>query len=195
VPIYRSDAERSLTVDKANAIAAGLRAGGVRVHVDARDNLKPGPKYYEWERKGVPIRIEIGPRDIEKEQLMLVLRVTPGELQRKEPVPEAAVAAVVAARLDALQRGLLDEAMRRREASSHRGITDYDEMKRRIDEHGGFFYAGWCGSADCEQKVKEQTKATIRVLPLDEFASPERPARCIVCGSDATAEAVWARAY
>jgi prolyl-tRNA synthetase len=195
VPIYRSDAERVLTIDKANAIAAGLRAGGVRVHVDARDNMKPGPKYYEWERKGVPIRIEIGPRDIEKEQLMLVLRITPGELQRKEPVPEAAVAEVVAARLDALQRGLLDEAMRRREANSHRGITDYDEMKRRIDEHGGFFFAGWCGSADCEQKVKEQTKATIRVLPLDEFASPERPARCIVCGSDATAEAVWARAY
>jgi prolyl-tRNA synthetase len=85
VPIYRSAEERSLTLDKADSIAAGLREAGIRVHVDARDNMKPGSKYYEWERKGVPIRIEVGPRDIEKGQAMVVLRSTPGDLQRKEP--------------------------------------------------------------------------------------------------------------
>jgi prolyl-tRNA synthetase len=195
VPIHRSDEERTLTLDKAAAVAAALRAQGVRVHVDARDKLKPGPKYYEWERKGVPIRIEIGPKDIAKGQLMLVLRVTPGELQRKESVPESAVATLVSQRLHEVQQWLLAEALRRREAGSHRGITDYAEMKQRIEQDGGFVYAGWCGSADCEQKVKDDTKATIRVLPFDEFASAQRPALCIVCGTASTSEAVWARAY
>jgi prolyl-tRNA synthetase len=195
VPIYRSDDERTLTLDKAAAVAAALRAQGVRVHVDARDNMKPGPKYYEWERKGVPIRVEIGPKDIAKGQLMLVLRVTPAELQRKESVPEPAVATLVSQRLHEMQQWLLAEALRRREAGSHRGITDYAEMKQRIEQDGGFVYAGWCGSADCEQKVKEETKATIRVLPFDEFASAQRPAHCIVCGTASTSEAVWARAY
>jgi prolyl-tRNA synthetase len=195
VPIYRSDDERALTLNKAAAVATALRAEGVRVHVDGRDNMKPGPKYYEWERKGVPIRVEIGPKDIAKEQLMLVLRVTPGELQRKEPVAESGAVALIRVRLDELQRGLLAGALRRREENSHRGLTDYAAMKERIEDAGGFVYAGWCGGAECEQKVKEQTKATIRVLPLEEFASPERPARCIVCGQSATTEAVWARAY
>jgi prolyl-tRNA synthetase len=195
VPIYRSDDERKLTLDKAAAIEAALRAQGVRVHVDARDNMKPGPKYYEWERKGVPIRIEIGPKDIAKEQLMLVLRATPAGLQRKESVPEAAVATLVTQRLHEVQDWLLAEALRRREENSHRGITDYTEMKQRIEQDGGFIYAGWCGSADCEQKVKEETKATIRVLPFDEFATGQRPDRCIVCGAATTSEAVWARAY
>jgi prolyl-tRNA synthetase len=195
IPIYRSDEERSLTLDKAGSIAAGLRDAGVRVHVDARDNMKPGPKYYEWERKGVPIRIEIGPRDIEKSQAMVVLRSTPGDLQRKEPVAEAGLRSVIPERLDTLQHGLLAAAVRRREDNSHRGITDYSEMRERIDRDGGFYYAGWCGSADCEQQVKEETKATIRVLPLEEFRSSAAPARCVVCGGASQAEAVWARAY
>jgi prolyl-tRNA synthetase len=195
VPIYRSADERTLTVDKAAAVAAALRAQGVRVHIDNRDNMKPGPKYYEWERKGVPIRIEIGPKDIAKGQLMLVLRVTPAELQRKESVPEAAVASLVSQRLHEVQQWLLAEALRRREAASHRGITSYAELKRLIDEVGGFVYAGWCGSSDCEQQVKEETKATIRVLPFDEFASAQRPEHCVVCGTATTSEAVWARAY
>jgi prolyl-tRNA synthetase len=195
VPIYRTDEERTLTVEKAEQVATGLRAGQVRVYVDARDNLKPGPKYYEWERKGVPVRIEIGPKDIAKQQLMLVLRVTPGELQRKEPIAEASVGTVVAERLAALQHGLLDAALRRREENSHRGLTGYALLRERIEDAGGFVFAGWCGSADCELKVKEDTKATIRVLPLDEFRSPERPAQCVVCGTATGTEAVWARAY
>ena len=195
IPIYRSDQERALTLDKAESIATGLRGVGVRVHVDARDNMKPGPKYYEWERKGVPIRIEIGPRDIEKGQVMLVLRFTPEDFQRKEPVAENGLSSVVPERLDAIQRGLLAAAIRRREDNSHRGITDYAAMRERIEGQGGFYYAGWCGSPDCEQQVKEETKATIRVLPLEEFRSPDAPAHCVVCGSASQAEAVWARAY
>jgi prolyl-tRNA synthetase len=195
VPIYRSGDERTLTADKAQAVAAELRGLGVRVQVDLRDNMKPGPKFYEWERKGVPVRIEVGPKDIAKQSLMLVHRVTFGDMQRKEPLDEAAAIAGMPERLDRMQQGMLQAALERREANSHRGVTDYAEMRRRIDEEGGFYFAGWCGSADCEQKVKEETKATIRVLPFDEFRSDPRPDACIVCGANAQAEAVWARAY
>jgi prolyl-tRNA synthetase len=195
VPIYRSDDERSLTVDKANAVAAALRQHGLRVHVDARDNMKPGPKYYEWERKGVPVRIEVGPKDIAKQSLMLVQRVVFGEAQRKEAMDESAAIEQLPRRLEAMQRDLLEAARRRREENSHRGIADYEELKRRIDEHSGFFYAGWCGGAGCEARVKEETKATIRVLPFEEFRSPGQPERCVVCGSPAQSEAVWAKAY
>jgi prolyl-tRNA synthetase len=195
VPIYRSDEERTLTVDKAHAVAAALRQAGVRVHVDARDNMKPGPKFYEWERKGVPVRIEVGPKDIAKGQLMLVQRVVFGEAQRKEALDEAAAIASLPQRLSDLQAALLQAARDRREANSHRGITDYAEMSSRIEADGGFYFAGWCGSTECEQKVKEDTKATIRVLPFEEFRSAHAPERCVVCGSPSEAEAVWARAY
>jgi prolyl-tRNA synthetase len=195
VPIYRSEEERTLTLDKARAVAAALRQSGVRVHTDLRDNMKPGPKFYEWERKGVPIRIEVGPKDIAKQQLMLVQRVVFGDAQRKEALDEAAAIASIPERLEGLQAALLAAARERRETASHRGITDYAEMKSLIESVGGFFYAGWCGSVACEQKVKEETKATIRVLPFEEFRSEQAPTHCVVCGGASESEAMWARAY
>jgi prolyl-tRNA synthetase len=90
---------------------------------------------------------------------------------------------------------LLEAARTRREENSHRDVTSYDAMRERIEDAGGFIYAGWCGSAECEEKVKAETKATIRVLPLEEFRSPEAPSRCVVCGNGAQVEAVWSRAY
>jgi prolyl-tRNA synthetase len=195
VPIYRTDEERTLTLEKASFVAGALKQERVRVHIDARDNMKPGPKYYEWERKGVPLRIEIGPKDIAKQQVMVVLRVAYGEMQRKQSMDEAVAVMTVPRLLDELQRGMLAAAIERREANSHRGIVDYAEMRDRIEGAGGFIYAGWCSSAECEQKVKEDTKATIRVLPNEEFRSAQQPERCIVCDADAQTEAVWARAY
>jgi prolyl-tRNA synthetase len=195
VPIYRSDDERALTMEKANTAAQTLRLAGVRVHVDARENLKPGPKFYEWERKGVPVRIEVGPKDIAKQQLMIVTRVVHGDLQRKAALEENAALATMTQRLDETQRALLQAARERREAASHRGLTDYATMRNLIEGEGGFMYAGWCGSPACEQQVKAETKATIRVLPFDEFRSPAAPDRCIVCGTAAQSEALWARAY
>jgi prolyl-tRNA synthetase len=157
--------------------------------------MKPGPKFYEWERKGVPVRIEVGPKDIAKGSLMLVQRVVFGDAQRKEPLEEQVAIAGMPHRLQAMQQSLLNAARERREANTHRGITDYGEMKRSIEDRGGFYFAGWCGSADCEQRVKEETKATIRVLPFEEFRSSQQPERCIVCASAAHTEAVWAKAY
>src|SRR5688500_3358961 len=185
VPIYRSDDERTLVSEKAAAVAASLRSANVRVHVDARDNLKPGPKFYEWERKGVPLRIEIGPKDVAQQQLTIVLRATPGELQRKQAVPEATALATIADLLDRLQRELHRAALERREANSHRAVGSYAALREIIEDAGGFVFAGWCGSVECEQKVKEETKATIRVLPLEEFRTAEPPTHCVVCGSGA----------
>jgi prolyl-tRNA synthetase len=195
VPIYRSDEERTLTREKAELVAQSLRGNGVRVHVDARDNMKPGPKFYEWERKGVPVRIEVGPKDMAKQQLMVVMRVTYGDAQRKEALPEDVAIATMPERLQRLQEALLHAARERREANSHRDLRDYDDMRARLESHGGFMYAGWCGAAGCEEKVKNETRATIRVLPFQEFRSAQAPARCMVCDAPAQMEAVWARAY
>jgi prolyl-tRNA synthetase len=163
--------------------------------VDARDTLKPGPKYYEWERKGVPLRIEIGPRDVAAGKLMLVLRRELPGLTRKEALPEAVALESLTGKLEAYQRALLAAASERREANSHRGVSDYARLRELVEGAGGFVFTGWCGSAECEAKVKEDTKATIRVLPSAEFRTPESPRTCVVCGAAAEAEAVWARAY
>ncbi len=196
VPIYRSDDDRARVLEKAERVEAELRASQIRTKIDARDTVKPGSKYYEWERKGVPARIEIGPRDVDQGSVMVVMRSTPtAAIQRKEPVPDAELASRVRDKLETYQAALLETARERREANSHRGIHDYGEFKSVIEEAGGFVYAGWCGSEACEEKVKEDTKATIRVLPSEEFASAEKPATCMVCGSPAVTEAVWARAY
>jgi prolyl-tRNA synthetase len=195
VPIYRKDEERTLVLEKAEALAVALRREQVRVHVDARDTLKPGPKFYEWERKGVPLRVEIGPKDVAAAQVTIAVRVTAADRPRKETLPENDAPSVIRERLMLLQRELRDACERRREAGSHRGVSDYDAFRRIMDDAGGFVYAGWCGGADCEMKVKNETKATIRVLPDPEFRSPDAPSRCLICGAAATDEAVWARAY
>ncbi|MBX6362571.1 MAG: proline--tRNA ligase [Gemmatimonadetes bacterium] len=195
VPIYRSEEERTQTLGAADQVAAALRAQQVRVHVDARDTVKPGAKYFEWERKGVPLRLEIGPKDLERGQVMAVRRRELEGLARKEPLPMDAVATLVPQRLGEFQRALLEAARRRREENSYRGIESYDRFREIVEGPGGFIYAGWCGSAACEAKVKEETKATIRCLPFEEFRTPEAPTRCLVCGGEAKHEAVWDRAY
>ncbi|HEX7089719.1 MAG TPA: proline--tRNA ligase [Longimicrobiales bacterium] len=195
VPIHRGEGEQQVVLEKADRVARALREEEIRVHVDTREGMTPGAKFYEWERKGVPLRIEVGPRDVAQEQLVLVLRSTPTGRPRKETMNDAEALAAVPRRLNGYQQALLEAARAFREANSHRGVTDYGRMREIIEESGGFVYAGWCGDAACEEKVKSETKATIRVLPFEEFRSPEAPTRCVVCGGSAAAEAMWARAY
>jgi prolyl-tRNA synthetase len=195
VPIYRSDDERGSVLQKANEVVGALKEQNVRVHVDARDTLKPGPKFYEWERKGVPARLEIGPRDVDRGQVTLVTRCSADGGARKESIAETSVGPVLAARLTEMQRTMLEGARARREANSYRGITEYARLNEIVDGAGGFVFAGWCASAECEERVKQETKATIRVIPDAEFRTPEKPARCLVCGQPAQHEVVWARAY
>src|SRR5690606_24563457 len=97
VPIYRKDEERERVLAKADEVSAALRAAGVRTHVDARDTLKPGPKFYEWERKGVPLRVEIGPKDMDAQQLTVVTRLELDGIPRKEAVPESQATSVISA--------------------------------------------------------------------------------------------------
>ncbi|MEX0690713.1 MAG: proline--tRNA ligase [Gemmatimonadales bacterium] len=190
VPIWKTDAERDQTREVAARVATDLRAAGLRAHMDGREGMKPGAKYYEWEGKGVPVRLEIGPRDIASGQVM-VARRTGGKAA-------AALDGIVAhcrAVLDEMQVALLAAARARREENSQRGFVSKEAFIEFIEGVGGFAYAGFCGSGACEAQIKEQTKATIRVLPDAEFRSPEAPARCVWCGEPSTAEAVWARAY
>jgi prolyl-tRNA synthetase len=193
-PIWKSDDQRALVMDKAERVAGVLRQEGVRVHVDGRDNLSPGAKYYEWERKGVPLRVEVGPRDVAKQQLVLVKRVVAEGESRKEFLDEAVALAAIPERLRELQGSLLEAARARQRDNSYR-ISEYEPFKKMVAEKGGFYFAGWCGSRSCEEKVKEETKATIRVLPGEEYRSDPAPELCLVCGQPARQEAVWARAY
>jgi prolyl-tRNA synthetase len=193
VPIFRKDEEREVVMAKAKEIVEAL--AGIRVHVDDRDNLSPGAKFYEWELKGVPFRIEVGPKDIAKQQLVLARRVLGEGEERKQFLPEAEVIESLPARLEAYQAFLLDRAFARREANSYRGVESYDRFREIVEGPGGFVYAGWCGSAECEEKVKEETKATIRVLREFYFRSAPAPTHCLACGGDALHEAIWARAY
>jgi prolyl-tRNA synthetase len=192
VPIFRKDEERERVMTKAREIVEKL--GALRTHVDDRENMSPGAKFYEWETKGVPFRIEVGPKDIDKGQLVLARRIPEGE-QRKEFLPESEVLGGIHQRLEEYQAFLLERARERREANSHRGVGSMERLAAIMDGEGGFVYAGWCGSGTCEDRVKAETRATIRVIPDEEFRSATAPERCLACGDSAVHEVVWARAY
>ena len=153
--------------------------------------MKPGAKYYEWELRGIPLRLELGPRDIAANQGVLVRRDT-GE---KKPVSLDTLGEDVAECLSTMQRDMLAAALDRREANSIRERIPYDRFRELMAGQGGFVYAGWCRDAACEASIKEDTKATIRCLPDEEFRSAEAPTTCLKCGRPSTVEALWAKAY
>ena len=163
----------------------------MRVELDTRENMKPGAKYFEWEALGVPVRLEIGPRDLASNQAVLARR-TGG----KAPVPLQGIAGTVGKALEEIQAGLFAAARERREKNSTRGVTKAQFIElMQLATGGGFAYGGFCGSPSCEAEIKEQTGATIRVLPDAEFRSKDAPRNCMWCGAPSIAEAVWAQAY
>ena len=186
VPIFRND-----TRDQVLAYARRLHER-LRPHfavvLDDDEQSSPGWKFAEWELAGVPVRVELGPKDMQKDQVMLVRRDT-GE---KLPVPVAQAEEKVRALLAEIQQALFQRALEFRTANTHR-VDSYDDFRRLIEEPGGFLEAGWCGDAACEAKIKEETKATIRVLPLGR-SRPEGLS-CLLCGKPAAELAVFARAY
>ena len=194
VPIL-GGAEEATVRAKADEVAARLRAGGVRVKVDGRENVTAGAKYYEWERKGVPFRVEIGPKDLAKNQLALVRRVTPEGEKRKAFVPEAQALDQLPSKLDAFQTELLQAARARRDANTVRGVKSIDELAEALDSGAGFVHTGWSGDPSVEAEVKERTKATLRAIVDEEFRSPSAPAKCVSGKSASIAEVAWARAY
>jgi prolyl-tRNA synthetase len=197
VPIYKTDEERTQVVEAAKKLVDNLtgwerrRPGKLRVHLDDRDGVKPGAKYYEWEMRGIPLRLELGPRDLAKNSCVLVRRDT----REKRPASLDTIGEDIKELLLKIQNDMLAAARERREANSIREHITYDRFRQLMDGEGAFVYAGWCGDAACEASIKEETKATIRVLPDEEFRSAEAPTSCLKCGRTASAEALWAKAY
>lgn len=194
VPIWRKDDQAEAVRSKAAELKALLEEQGVRVKIDGRDHLSPGNKFYEWERKGVPIRMELGPRDLENDQVVLVKRVRAEDEDKKEFLPQAQAVAEMPGRLDAFQASLLATARARREANSYRGVEDIGQLNEIMESGGGFVYTGWSGDPEVEERVKEETKATLRCIPDEEFRSSDTPAKCIG-GGEAKMEVFWDRAY
>ena len=158
----------------------------VRVRVDDRDNVSPGWKFNEWELKGVPIRVELGPKDLAAGQVVLVRRDT-GE---KTPIPQGELALRVPEILDEMQSALYERAKKRLEENC-RTVETYDDFKRQVEEVGGFLFAPWCGRPECEARVTEETKATVRLLPDD----AQEGSACMVCGKGPAKRVPFARAY
>ncbi|MFO7589016.1 MAG: proline--tRNA ligase [Gemmatimonadota bacterium] len=194
VPIWRNDEQRAAVLGAGERARTELASAGVRVRIDDRDGLNPGAKYYEWERRGVPLRLEVGPRDVEAGTLMGVRRFTAEGGERKRPIAAAELSTAIPVLLDRMQTELLEGARVRREASTHRGVESMDAFRAIVDGPGGFAFTGWCGGDACEDRVKEETKATIRVIPDEEFRSDAPASRCL-CGSSSLAEVVRAKAY
>jgi prolyl-tRNA synthetase len=196
VPIWRTDEEKATVFEAArnlrNTLAAWERRAParLRVHLDDREGIKPGAKYYHWETRGIPLRLELGPRDIAANQGVLVRRDT----RAKQTVSLDTIGEDVAELLATMQLDMLATARERMDARTHRGVTSYDTFKEIMDA-GGFVYAGWNGDPAIEARVKEETKATIRCIPDPEFRSADAPTHCLVTGEPAKHEVVWARAY
>src|SRR5262245_53087585 len=184
VPIGR-DNWRETVLPRAKEIQADLVAAGIRVTLDERDE-RPGWKFSEWEMRGVPLRIEIGPKDIEKSQVLTARRDT----REKAGVPMDGLAARVREMLADIQRNLLDRAVRFRDEHTQRA-SSYDELKAAMDGRPGFVIAPWCGSADCEAQIKAETQATIRNIPTTTVPD----GTCVRCDNRAQAEAWFAKAY
>jgi prolyl-tRNA synthetase len=189
VPIWKSSDQKSTVLEVGHRVAKELKESGIRVDLDERDGLKPGAKYYEWEGKGIPVRLEIGPRDVEQGQVMLARRIG-----GKSPCGLDGLAQTVRSTLDGIQGDLYDAAVARRDANSTRSVTK-EQLIELMADSGGFAYGGFCGREPCEVDIKDSTKATIRVLPNPEFSSDPAPTECVWCGQKAVTEAVWAKAY
>ena len=187
VPIYRKDAERSTVMEAIEKIEAML-GQNVRVKVDNRDEYSPGWKFNEWELKGVPLRIEIGPRDIAKDQVVVARRDVPGR-DGKSFVPLAGLADAVSDMLNDIQNSLLARATEFRDTNTSEP-SNYDSFQEAATQ--GFARAWWCGDVACEDKVKADTSATTRCIPSEQ---PGGNGPCIVCGESAEEIAIFARAY
>ena len=186
VPIQRGNWQETV-LPKAREIQAQLVGRGVRVMLDDRDAYTPGWKFAEWEMRGVPLRLEIGPKDIEKSQVVLARRDT----REKLFTPMDGLADVVLGLLDTIQQALFARAVAFREEHTTRAGS-YEEFTALMEGRPGFVIAGWCGSGDCEAQIKAETQATLRNIP---FATGSASGVCVKCGQPAAGEAWFAKAY
>ncbi len=189
VPIYRKDAQKSLVMETVDRLESQIRASGIRVHVDRREGQSPGFKFNDWEMRGVPVRLEIGPKDVEKGNAVLARRDMPGRAG-KQFVPQAGIVAALEDLLAAIQANLLAEARAFRDRHIH-DVADYDEL-RQVVASGNWARAWWHGSDADELAVKDETGATLRCIP---FEQPGDTGICVKTGQPAQRVALFAKAY
>ena len=186
IPIYKTEEELNLIEEKFKSIGNALKSLGIRFKFDGDDNKRPGWKFNEYEVKGVPIRLAMGPRDLENGQVEIARRDT----KEKSSIAADGVVEHIAALLDEIQANLLERSRAHREANTF-SVDTYEEFKQRIDE-GGFFLAHWDGTAETEELIKNETKATIRCIPFD---GPSEAGTCMVTGKPSAQRVIFAKAY
>ncbi|HZX62206.1 MAG TPA: proline--tRNA ligase [Bacteroidales bacterium] len=187
VPVFKTKEQLDMISEKVLPLKKALETKGISVKYDDRDTHKPGWKFSEYEFKGVPVRITIGPRDIEQGTVEVARRDT----LEKEVFQMTDIENKVVNLLDQIQKNLYSKALDMRETNSYR-VDTWEEFKRVLDTTGGFIYAHWDGTAETEEKIKEETKATIRVIPLN---NPQESGKCIYTGKPSSQRVIFARAY
>ncbi len=187
IPIYKGEEELKAITERLDDIAASLRAAGLSVKIDDRDNVRSGFKFAEYELKGVPVRLAMGPRDMQNGTIELVRRDT----LEKEFVPQEGLTERVVALMDDIQQNIYKKALDFRNSMITK-VDTYDEFKKALEEKGGFISAHWDGTVETEERIKEETKATIRCIPID--AEPEE-GKCILTGKPSHRRVLFAIAY
>jgi prolyl-tRNA synthetase len=200
VPIYKTDAEKSAVLEAAHKLAQTIRELPLRewlnyepvtVRVDDREQYQPGFKFNEWELKGVPVRVELGPKDLAKGACVLARRDLPGKEAKEMGVPLTKAAARVGEMLQEMQTALFARARKFRDENTHE-VDSYDDFKKRIEEPGGFLLAHWDGTRETEDRIAAETKATIRCIPFDR---KKETGKCMVTGQPSEWRVVFAKAY
>jgi prolyl-tRNA synthetase len=186
VPIFRNDEERSAVMQVVTILEAALKE--FRVHVDGREGVTPGFKFNDWEMRGVPLRLEVGPKDVASGTVTLARRDRPGR-EGKSAVPQAGVPKTVRELLGEIQNSLYARALAFQEENTHRP-EDFEAFAAAVEN--GWAEAWWCGDPECEQGIKDTTRASTRCIPLDQ---PGGEGKCVHCGRRATERAIFGRAY
>jgi prolyl-tRNA synthetase len=200
VPIFRKAEEKAAVLAAADELAKGIRDLPLRewlnyepvsVKIDDREQYQPGFKFNEWELKGVPVRVELGPKDLEKKACVLARRDLPGKEAKEMGVPLSGAPQRIGEMLKQMQTDLRDRALKFREANTHE-VNSYDDFKEKIEEPGGFFLAHWDRTRETEDKIAAETKATIRCIP---FGREAEAGKCMVTGKPSESRVVFAKAY
>ena len=187
VPIYRSEEQLDQITEKVKEITAGLRKKGISVKFDNSDANKPGWKFAEYELRGVPVRLAMGARDLENGTVEIARRDT----KEKKTVALEGIVEYIEQLLEEIQQNIYNKALAFRVANTHK-VDDYAEFKKVLDEKGGFILAHWDGTSQTEERIKEETKATIRCIP---YNAPEEAGTCILTGNPSKQRVLFARAY
>ncbi|PIQ79141.1 MAG: proline--tRNA ligase [Parcubacteria group bacterium CG_4_9_14_0_2_um_filter_41_8] len=186
IPIFSDEKEKKQVMPVAEDLAEKLKLEDLKIILDDRD-MRPGPRFFEWEKKGVPIRIEIGPKDIKNNSVVAVRRDT-GE---KENIKQDECAKKIPNILDDIQKNLFEKASKFLKDNTHE-VSYWDEFKKIMQNNGGFISAYWCGNAKCEQEIKDETKATIRCIP---FCQDNGSGKCVHCDKTGKQKVIFAKAY